>query len=138
MCNDLKFVQIGRLRIPSVRAYIVKDLNNLNIGSASGINIRGTFSCVIKINKEYQKCGIGFMSFMKLFNELNNYRPIIRFEANWKMDNDKDGVSTNLIEFQKNKDVFDTPTGKWMKKIEFNAHNITFLDDNRMTIIFTK
>lgn len=124
--------------MPSSKHYVIHGVNDEFLGSAQGDCRDGSLSCVIKIKKEYQKRGIGFISFIKLFNELNEHNNIKRFIANWKKDNDKDEMITNFIIYKKNGNVFDTPTGKWMNRIGFTKYDISLIEDNKMTVIFTK
>ena len=54
------------------KSYTILNEQDEQIGSVEGyINKYGELTSVIRINPEYQQQGLGFQSFLKVFNELN-------------------------------------------------------------------
>jgi hypothetical protein len=121
-----------------------------DIGTAEGSgNKNGKFVSIIKIyNPKFQKAGLGFISFKKVFDEINSNRPISIIQASWHKGGEfKDfekGMSTNLLIFKNNlsvmsekESIFSTPTGKWVQKIGFNNYEIVSNTDEEVIINFT-
>jgi hypothetical protein len=122
-----------------------------DIGTAEGSgNKNGVFVSIVKIyNPKFQKAGLGFISFKKVFDEINANHPISIIKASWHKGGEfKDfekGMSTNLLIFKNNlnimsekESVFSTPTGKWVRKIGFSKYGIVTNSDEEVVINFTK
>ncbi len=129
-------------------SYAILSREDDEIGLVEGwLNDEGGLTSVVMVNSEYQGMKIGYKSFIKVFEELNENIRIKYFKASWNSGDEysdfEDGMSTNLRIFQnckKNNDcnfcVFKTPTGKWMKKIGFNNFKINLITNEQVEVIF--
>ena len=129
-------------------SYSILNVDEIEIGSVEGwVNDEGGLTSVVMVNQDYQGNKIGFDSFIKVFEELNSKITIKYFRASWNSGDEyscfENGISTNLLIFQKcmesknkNSCVFETPTGKWMKKIGFNNFEINFSSRDQVEVTF--
>jgi hypothetical protein len=134
------------------KAYLIENDQQEPIGSVEGsVNNYGELVTVVKLHtKEYQKKGIGFYSFKRVFDELNNVVEIKILKGSWCKDGEfqhyEDGMSTNLkIFFSKRalgltieESAFETPTGKWAKKIGFEKCDLKKCTEEEVWIDFKK
>lgn len=122
-----------------------------DIGTAEGSgNKNGEFVSIIKIyNPKFQRAGLGFHSFKKVFDEINSNYPVSLIKASWHKGGEfkdfEEGMSTNLLIFQRNlktmseeESVFSTPTGKWVKNIGYKNYNLLKNTDEEVILNFTK
>jgi hypothetical protein len=132
-------------------SYHITNEKKDDIGTVEGAgNENGIFMSIVKIyNPNFQKNGLGFKSFKKVYDEINQTYPISIIKASWHKGGEfkdfKNGMSTNLLLFRKNSNkmneednVFSTPTGKWAKKIGFNKYKIITDSDEEVVINFSK
>ena len=75
MIENLQFIKLFE-KNNSVAYNIL--IGNKEIGRIEGYVIKGVFYSVIHIDNSYQKKGIGFNAFQKVFNELNDSNTISR------------------------------------------------------------
>tara|TARA_B100002049_G_scaffold140559_1_gene104242 strand:- start:2357 stop:2800 length:444 start_codon:yes stop_codon:yes gene_type:complete len=132
------------------KSYTILNEQDEQIGSVEGyINKYGELTSVIRINPEYQQQGLGFQSFLKVFNELNEEVEIKKIIGSWNKDEEfadcENGMSTNLKIFLDciNEDnpencALKTATGKWAVKLGFNNCNILRKSTQSATIEFYK
>ena len=130
--------------------YTILNLKNEEIGSVEGyLNDVGSFFSVVKIKEEYQRLGLGFTAFEKVFNEINSKYEILKITGSWHKDDEfsycDSGMSTNLKIFlecclgKNERDCcFETPTGKWARKLNFNNLEIVRKSKNEVLVEFTK
>lgn len=122
-----------------------------DIGTVEGFgNKNGVFVSIVKIyNLKFQKVGLGFISFKKVFDEIHSNHPISIIKASWHKGGEfqdfENGMSTNLLIFQnilnkmsEKESVFSTPTGKWVRRIGFNQYGIIINTKEEVVINFTK
>jgi hypothetical protein len=114
------------------------------VGSVEGfINEYGEFLPIVRINPEFQKKGIGFIAFHKVFKELGGEIAIKKIVGSWHKDEEfgdcEDGMSTNLRLFlncletdSPSNCAFKTATGKWANKLGFNKCN--FLSKSSVSV----
>lgn len=132
-------------------SYHITNKDNDDIGTVEGSgNQNGVFVSVVKIyNIDFQKTGLGFKSFKKVFDEIDSIYPITVIKASWQRGGEfedfEKGMSTNLLIFRNNllemnekQSVFSTPTGKWVQKIGFSNYTIITNNDDNVIINFTK
>lgn len=129
MIENLQFIKL--LEENKSVAYSIL-INNREIGRIEGYVIKGDFYSVIHIDNAYQKKGIGFDAFQKVFNELSVSNTINKIVGSWHSDDEfaycDEGKSTNLHVYQKNiengmtneESALNTPTGRWARKLGFN------------------
>jgi len=120
------------------------------IGSIEGYIGNNTLTSVIHIDKAYQKQGIGFIAFEKIYNTLNQNNNIQQIAGSWCKDEEfsycDDGMSSNLKIFLENSNLglsdtqsaFNTPTGKWAKKLGFNKCRIDRKTNDSVHVSFFK
>lgn len=132
------------------KSYTILNEKEEQIGSVEGyINKYGELTSVVRINPEYQKQGLGFKSFSKVFDELNKEVEIKKIIGSWNQDEEfadcENGMSTNLKIFlncikenDPEKCAFKTATGKWVKKLGFNNCNVRSKSAHSATIEFYK
>lgn len=150
--NELLFENISLEPDPLSRKYDITNENNDTIGTAEGYcNKYGELICVIKIfNPAFQKSGIGFGAFKKIYNELDSIIPIVTIIGSWHRDGEfqdfKDGMSTNMKIFieeneknpNKEEIAFLTPTGKWAKKLGYTKCEIKQNSTESILVYFMK
>lgn len=134
---------------PRHKSYILFD-GNKEIGSVSGnLFPESIFISIINIFPDFQGKGIGFEVFNTVFNEINNFEEIKTIRAVWCVADEynhcENGMSTNLNEFQKQRQTkseqescFLTPTGKWATRLGFNNAKIIRLNDDEVSVDFTR
>lgn len=134
------------------KAYVIVNDQQETIGSVEGnVNNYGELVAVVKLyTEEYQKKGIGFYSFKRVFDELNNVVEIKTLKGCWCKDIEfqhfENGMSTNLkIFFSKRalgltieESAFETPTGKWAKKLGFAKCELKKCTEEEVWIDFKK
>ena len=116
------------------------------IGSVEGyVNEFGVLISVVKVYPGYQKKGIGFHAFRKIFDKLNTKNSIQKIRGAWCKDDEfqdfENGMSSNLklyLECRVNGNnmeecAFATATGKWAKKLGF--HKCEFLNASESEVI---
>ena len=121
------------------------------VGSFEGnIGSNRELITAIHIDENYQGKGIGLKYFLKLYNYLNDCKPIKSIAGSWHQDEEfgycKDGMSTNLRLFldcslhEKNKVkcAFSTPTGNWAKHLRYNKCKILRSTKQDVEVIFQK
>ena len=122
------------------------------IGTIEGsVNIYGELVTVVKIyGLENQQKGIGFSSFKRIFNELNELVEINTIKSSWLKGEEfqffEDCMSTNLRIFQTQRNLgkpieecaFGTPTGKWAQKLGFHKCEIIRITTEEVCIDFKK
>tara|TARA_R110002051_G_C8702195_1_gene494520 strand:- start:1177 stop:1626 length:450 start_codon:yes stop_codon:yes gene_type:complete len=125
--------------------------NNTKIGEIEGAgNNKGEFFSIININSNYQKKGIGFKAYIKVYDEINLKFPIKTIVCSWDISpifqNSPNGMSSNLLMFLNNEkngiaekdNIYSTPTGKWMTKLGFKLHQIVNRNNTQVKIHFKK
>lgn len=108
-----------------------------------------SFVAAINIFLEFQNKGVGFFVFKSCFEMLNKTNCLKYFIASWSFDKEYSHLpyqqSINLTAFQnsissgmdENKALWETPTGKWLKKIGFTSATVTRRDNENVKAIFT-
>lgn len=118
-------------------SYMLFTVENEFVGNIYGcVGTKGEFVSDVKIWPKYQHQGLGYLSFKQVFDELNSKVLISSIIGSWHKDREfsdfEDGMSSNLLVYLKccaNGDdkincAFNTPTGKWAKKLGFNTCSI--------------
>ncbi|PSR53266.1 hypothetical protein AHMF7605_06840 [Adhaeribacter arboris] len=121
------------------------------IGYVEGhLNNYGELVPVVQIYSGYQRLGLGFEAFKKVFDELNELSPITKILGSWHKGREfahcKDGMSSNLRIFlncrsQHNSDsecALQTPTGKWAAKLGFNKCKVLSISSDEVNVEFFK
>ncbi|MEI6554259.1 MAG: hypothetical protein WCL70_01580 [Paludibacter sp.] len=121
------------------------------VGSFEGkIGSNRELITAIHIDENYQGKGIGLKYFLKLYNYLNECKPIKSIVGSWHQDEEfgycKGGMSTNLKLFldcclhERNnvKCAFSTPTGKWAKKLLYNKCKFLRITKQNVQVVFQK
>jgi len=133
-------------------SYSMINDENIEIGTAEGLtNQYGELHCVIKVyNPDQHRKGIGFTAFNKIYNSLNKNKNIEKIFGNWHAGGEfeyaENGLSTNLKCFQealetgktKEESAFETPTGKWAKKLGYTNCCIISFSQAEVSVKFTK
>lgn len=124
-------------------------IDNEEIGSVEGYNIRGILHSVVKINLEYEGQGLGYEAFSRVFNELNEQTRIIGIAGSWNRDDEfsycQGGMSSNLRIFRENIErgltrddsAKRTPTGRWAHRLGFRSVTIHRESDNNVNVTFS-
>ncbi|WP_268036930.1 hypothetical protein [Algoriphagus sp. PAP.12] len=134
------------------KSYDIYDNKKTIIGTAEGFaNERGDFLSVIKIfHKKSQNKGIGFHAFNKIYQELNRITNIKSITGSWhsggEFNDFENGMSTNLKCFKEalklglteEAAAFETPTGKWARKLGHNICQIILISTSEVTVKFIK
>lgn len=109
-----------------------------------------SFVAAINIFPEFQNKGIGFYVFKSCFEELNKSNTLNYFIASWSFDKEYSHLphqqSVNLTAFQnsintgmdEDKALWETPSGKWLKRIGFTTASLTQRDNEGVKAVFTK
>lgn len=96
-----------------------------------------TFISAINIFTDYQKLGIGFHAFKFCYDTLSETNDLKYFIASWSKDKEyshlTNGSSVNLTRYfeliedgiDKEIALWQTPTGKWLKKLGFDKASIS-------------
>ena len=133
------------------RAYLIMDDDEW-IGSVEGyLNQEGVLVSVVKLfSSLYRGKGIGFEAFRKVVDELNVVCPVQKIVGSWHQDEEfqyfEDGKSTNLKLFQEgirngldeNESAFQTPTGKWARKLGFTKCKVVSKSNDSVTVYFER
>ncbi|WP_277122673.1 hypothetical protein [Bacteroides ndongoniae] len=147
MIENLQFIKLFE-KNNSVAYNIL--IGNKEIGRIEGYVIKGGFYSVIHIDNSYQKKGIGFNAFQKVFNELNDSNTISRIVGSWHSDKEfaycDEGKSTNLRVYLKNIEdgmtnedsALNTPTGRWARKLGFNYCTVERNNTDSVLVSFIK
>jgi len=133
------------------RYYHISNDADEDIGMVEGHgNENGNFVSVVKIyNPKYQRIGLGFDAFKKIFDEINSIVPISVIVGSWHKGGEfqdfEDGMSTNLKVFfesfnteNEEKSAFLTPTGKWAQKLGFNNCKVSSIAHDEVSVFFFK
>ena len=132
------------------KSYTIFDENENEIGSAEAFGTElGFLVTVIKIfNPKFQKMGLGFQAFKKVFDEISHHVPITVIVGSWHRGGEfqefEDGMSSNMKVFRESQNeriedrAFSTPTGKWAKRLGFNNCRILSNGYDEVTVHFTK
>lgn len=132
------------------RSYSIINEGNEFIGTVEGyVNVDGELITVVRINPDFQKQGLGYEAFHKVFNELDAQIKIKKIVGSWHKDEEFDdceeGMSTNLKLFlecikneEPNKCAFRTPTGRWAIKLGFKNCKIISKSGESASIQFIK
>lgn len=136
---------------PLSKTYNITNDNDEKIGIVEGYsNEYGELVTVIHVYPDFQKQGIGFDAFKKIYDELNSVVSIKTIIGNWHRGNEfqycENGISTNmnvfLEEIKRNPNMeevaFLTPTGKWAKKLGYSECKIKKICYEDMTVHFMK
>lgn len=147
MTEELQFIEI--FKDERSISYMIKT-SNKDVGTIEGYVSNEIFYSVIHINTEFQKKGIGFYAFQKVFKELSLSNTINKIAGSWHEDEEftycNEGKSTNLDIFLKNikcnmskeESALNTPTGKWAFKLGFTSYIIVKQTADSVLIHFTK
>lgn len=130
------------------KSYYITNEENEDIGNIEGyLNEYGELITVVKIYS-HQKEGIGYKAFEKIYTELNEIVPIKVIKGCWSSGGEfqtfEDGMSTNLKMFwlgyenEKNieESAFNTPTGKWAKKLGYSKIKVNSISKEEVLIDF--
>ena len=134
------------------KAYIITDDNDIEIGQVEGnLNDYGEFITVVKLySSQNQRKGLGFNAFNKVYNELNETLPVEIIKGSWhsgeEFESYEEGMSTNLKKFFEEKEngkndqeaAFQTPTGKWAKKLGYEECNVISVSRESTQVDFIK
>ena len=128
MVINVKFVDEAVTESHISGQIILSDENEI-IGTYEGsIGLSNELISVIKVNYPYDRKGLGFESFKRVFNILSQEREIDSIVGAWYEDDEfsylEESKSTNLLVFQRNTEkglanedaALNTPTGKWARK----------------------
>ena len=132
-------------------SFILFNDKNEEIGNFYGkIGRNRELITAIHIDNNYQGKGLGLRYFLKLYNYLNECKPIKSIVGSWHQDEEfrycEDGMSTNLRLFldctrhEKNKVkcAFSTPTGKWAKRLRYNMCKFLNISEQNVEVVFQK
>lgn len=145
---DINYHEINQTE--SSISYLILDSNNQPIGSAEGYVGHEELVTVIKINSEYQKKGLGFQAFNKIYTELSLKTQISKIAGSWHKDEEfsycENNMSTNLRLFHENlkkglteeKSALNTPTGKWAQRIGYDKCKIKKVTSDDVHVTFYK
>lgn len=133
------------------KLYHITNEQGEDIGTIEGYgNEFGELVSVVKIyHPNYQKKGLGYTAFKKVFDEINDVAPILIIKGCWyaggEFQDFEDGMSTNLKVFKdklKNESpensAFHTPTGKWAKSLGFLNADVKLISEDEVIINFTR
>lgn len=138
-------------RIASIENHISYRLllDDVEVGTIEGYNIRGIMHSVVKINSTHEGQGLGYEAFYHVFEELNNQSRIIGIAGSWNRDDEfsycEDGMSSNLRIFRENLDkglsrddsAKSTPTGRWAHKLGFTTVTFHQESENCVNVTFS-
>lgn len=145
---DINYHEIDQTE--SSISYLILDSNNQQIGSAEGYVGHEELVTVIKIDSEYQKKGLGFQAFNKIYTELCLKTQISEIAGSWHKDEEfsycENGMSTNLSLFHANlkagltkeESAFNTPTGRWAQRIGYTKCKIKRMTSDDVHVTFYK
>jgi len=130
------------------KSYFITNEKNENIGYIEGyLNKYGELITVVKIFSN-QKEGIGYNAFEKMYKELNEILPIKVIKGCWSSGGEfetcENGMSTNLKMFllcyengnSIEESAFNTPTGKWAKKLGYSKIKVNLISKEEVLIDF--
>jgi len=121
------------------------------IGSAEGyIGNNQQLITVIKVYDGFQKSGVGFELFYRVFEYFSQIQPILTIVGTWSNDSEfsycEGGESTNLKVFKtltsdhftKEEAALNTPTGKWAKKLGYDKVKVLIIREDQVTVEFSQ
>lgn len=148
---NIKYISTHSNLDQSISYQLLNEIDE-EIGTAEGfVSQYGELVTVIKVfSPDFKKKGIGFNAFKKIFDELNIIVPINTIKGSWHKGEEfrdfEDGMSTNMKVFlsclkeenNKNKCVFNTPTGKWAQKLGYVNYSNLLISTNEISVNYIK